>query len=182
MSIKHQLSLDIPYTTNPRILRIADTSIYDLTMAVDCQRLEVIPPGFNESVNVPVTSTHFSLVLSACNLGLQTQNCADNAYILPDGIYIIKYSISPNDKVYVEYHHLRVTQFIGRYNQLLCDLELHACEPSADVKAQLEELRLIKSFIDAAKVKVEDCHDDVEGMNLLTYAQQRLMKFSDDNC
>lgn len=182
MSIKHQLSLDIPYTANPRIFRIIDTSIYDATMDVDCQQLEVTPPGFNQPVSVPVTTTHFSLVLTACNLGLQSQNCTDNAYILPDGIYVVKYSVSPNDKVYVEYHHLRVTQFIGRYNQLLCDLEIHACEPSADVKAQLDELRLIKSFIEAAKVKVEDCHDDAEGMNLLLYAQQRLMKLSDDNC
>jgi hypothetical protein len=182
MANKHQLSLDIPYTSNPRIFRIVDASIYNANVKVDCQHLEVTPPGFNEPVNVPITTTQFSMVLTACNLGLQTKNCVDNAYILPDGIYIIKYSVSPNDKVYVEYHHLRVTQFIGRYNQLLCDLELHACEPSADVKAQLDELRLIKSFIDAAKVKVEDCHDDAEGMNLLAYAQQRLMKLSDDNC
>jgi hypothetical protein len=56
-------------------------------------------------------------------------------------------------------------------------LELDACEPDADVKEQLEELNLIKSFIDAAKVKVEYCHDPEIGMELLIYAQKRLLKF-----
>ena len=182
MSIKHQLGLDIPYTANPTIFRVVDVSIYDALMDVDCQQLEITPPGFNEPVSIPVSTQNFSLVLTACSLKIQTQDCGSDAYMLPDGIYIIRYSVSPNDKLYVEYHHLRTTHLINKYNQLLCDLEIHACEPEPDVKAQLDELRLIKSFIDAAKVKVEDCHDDAEGMSLLVYAQQRLMKFSNDNC
>jgi hypothetical protein len=56
-----------------------------------------------------------------------------------------------------------------------------ACEPPADVKADLDELRLIKSFIDAAKVKVEVCNSPDEGMDLLNYAQKRLDKFT-GNC
>jgi hypothetical protein len=177
----HQLFLDIPHTSNPRVFRIFDSSIYSDVLPITCATLEVTPPGFNKPTTISVLP-NFNLVLNACSLGIQTQGCGDSSEIIPDGIYIVKYSVSPNDKVYVEYNHLRVTQFINRYNQKLCELEMHACEPSADIKAQLNELRLIKSFIDAAKVKVEDCHQNNEGMELLLYAQKRLMKMDGMKC
>lgn len=177
----HQLFLDIPHTSNPRVFRIFDSSIYSDVLPITCATLEITPPGFNQPTSISVLP-NFNLVLNACSLGIQTQGCGNSSEIIPDGIYILRYSVSPNDKVYVEYNHLRVTQFINRYNQKLCELEMHACEPSADIKAQLNELRLIKSFIDAAKVKVEDCHQNNEGMELLLYAQKRLMKMDGVKC
>ena len=50
--------------------------------------------------------------------------------------------------------------------------------PGADIKEKLEELRLIKGFIDAAKAKVEYCHEPQAGMELLIYAQKRLNKYA----
>lgn len=178
----HQLSLDIPCTNNPRVFRIADTSIYDTSIPIKCPLLQITSPGFVQPVNITELTPHFNLVLNACALGLQTHDCAESSYVLSDGIYIIRYSVSPNDKIFVEYHHLRVTQFVNRYNQMLCKLEMSGCEPSADIKEQLKELRLIKSFIDAAKVKVEECHEDDKGMELLLYAQKRLMKLDNVKC
>ena len=179
----HQLSLDIPHTNNPRVFRIFDTSVYtDLSkLPVKCGTLQITVPGFNIPVNIDV-DPEFNLVLTACDLGLQTIGCDEYSNILPDGIYIIRYSISPNDKVFVEYNHLRVTQFINRYNQKLGDLEIAACEPSVDIKHQLEELSLIRSLIDAAIVKVEDIHESNEGMQILMYAQTRLMKLDNRRC
>jgi hypothetical protein len=96
---------------------------------------------------------------------------------LPDGIYKIKYTVSPNDLVFVEYYQLRLTQTLNTYNQQLCILELAACEPSVETRARLTELRLIKSFFDAAKVKAEDCHDPGLAMDLLLYAKRRLERY-----
>jgi hypothetical protein len=70
----------------------------------------------------------------------------------------------------------------NKYFNELCKLELAACEPQADVKESLNELRLIKSFIDAAKAKVEQCDDLQQGMELLVYAQARLQKFTSGGC
>jgi len=182
MSAAHQLFLEIPHTNNPRIFRVIDTSIYTDMIPVEDQTLEITPPGFNQPTIISPTVENFNLALNACSLQLQTKDCGTSSQVLPDGIYIIKYSVKPNSKVYVEYNHLRVTQFINRYNQKLCNLEMAACEPNADVKEQLNQLRLIKSFIDAAKVKVEDCHDNQAGMDLLSYAQKLLMKLDGLNC
>jgi len=136
---------------------------------------------FNEPVNIEVLPG-FNLILNACTLGIQSSNCGTTSQRLPDGIYTIRYSVSPNDKVYVEYQYLRVCQTLNKYFNFLCKLEMAACEPQADVKADLEELRMIRSFIDAAKVKVEYCSSPQQGMDLFLYAQSRLQKFGKDCC
>lgn len=177
----HQLFLDIPFTSNPKTIRIMDGSIYTSKLPVTCEALQITPPGFNTPKTIDVTSG-FNLVLNACDLGLQTSNCGDTSNIIPDGIYIVRYSVSPNDKVFVEYNHLRVTQFLNDYYQNLAELELAGCEPSTDIKNKLNELRLIKSFIDAAKAKVEFCHENKEATDLLEYAQKRLMKLDCKSC
>lgn len=177
MASKHQLSLELPDTNNIKVLRIFDTSLYSDLVPVKCGVLEITSPGFNAPVQIEVTP-NFNLVLNACTLGLQASGCGEHSLPIPDGIYHIRYSVSPNDKVYVEYDYLRVSQTLNKYFNQLGDIELSACEPTADLKAQLAELRLIKSFIDAAKVMVEIKHNLSAGMELLVYAQKRLQRFT----
>lgn len=177
MAVKHQLSLEVPETNNVKVLRVFDTSLYATEFDTSCGLLQITSPGFNLPVNIDVLP-HYNLVLNACTLGLQRQGCGESSAPLPDGIYGIRYSVAPNDKVFVEYQHLRVSQTMNKYANELSKLELSACEPSADVKEKLQELRLIKSFIDTAKVKVEYAHLPEQGMELLIYAQKRLNKLS----
>lgn len=177
MASKHQLSLEMPDTNNIKVLRLFDTSLYSTDLPVDCGTLRITSPGFNLPVAIEVLPS-FNIVLNACSLGLQRTSCQDQSQPIPDGIYVINYSVSPNTNVFVEYNHLRVTQTANKYYNLLCDLEMSACEPDADVKEKLEELRLIKSFIEAAKAKVEYCHEPQAGMELLIYAQKRLNKYA----
>ena len=133
----HVLSLEVPTTMNNCILPINDTSVYSPLVPITCETLNVTVPGFSYSNQINVTSG-FSLILTACDLQLQTTGCGETYAPLPDGIYIIKYSVSPNDLVYVEYNHLRITQALIRYNKALCDLDIAACEPPARIKQKLE--------------------------------------------
>lgn len=158
-----------------------DESIYTNKLPVNCGTLQITPPGFNTPKTIDVSS-EFNLVLNACDLGLQTVDCGNTSNDVPDGIYIVRYSVSPNDQVYVEYNHLRVTQLLNSYYQKMSELEVSACAPAVDVKNQLDELRLIKSFIDTAKAKVEYCHENKEAMDILQYAQKRLMKLDCRSC
>jgi hypothetical protein len=176
MAYKHQLSLEVPDTNNCSVFRVLDTSIYDEHVPITCPKLEITSPGFNEPVVIDVLQG-FNLILNGCTLGLQTSGCGTTSERLPDGIYTLKYSVSPNDKVFVEYHYLRVCQTLNKYYNELCKLELAACEPEPDIKDALNELRLIKSYIDAAKAKVEQCSALQQGMDLFMYAQSRLQKF-----
>lgn len=177
----HVLSLEVPTTMNNCILPINDTSVYSPLVPITCETLNVTVPGFSYSNQIDVTSG-FSLILTACDLQLQTTGCGETYAPLPDGIYIIKYSVSPNDLVYVEYNHLRITQALIRYNKALCDLDIAACEPPAKIKQKLEKLRMIKMYLEAAKAKVEYCHESQKGMSLYNYAIKLLNKFDCINC
>jgi hypothetical protein len=181
---KHVLSLEVPDTLNNIILRIADTSIYSSDISIECPILNVTVPGFNYSVEygeVEINSG-FSLNLTACNLELQTTGCGTNFKALPDGIYIIKYSVSPNDVIYVEYNHLRVTKLLNIYYNVLCELDIAACDPDTEKAKKLDELSKIKMYIEAAKSKVEICHEPKKGMELYTYAKDLLDKFDCQSC
>ena len=181
MSSKHQLSLEIPDSNNVKVLRLFDTSFYADNVKVDCPTLRITSPGYNLPIVIDVLPS-FNLVLNACSLGIQRSGCGDSSMALPDGIYVINYSVSPNDKVYVEYNYLRVTQTMNKYYNILGTLETSACEPAADVKESLNELRLIKSFIDAAKAKVEYTLQPEAGMDLFIYAKKRLDRMATREC
>lgn len=181
MASKHQLSLELPASNNVKVFRISDVSTYAEGLGTDCGTLQITPPGFSQPTTIEVLP-HFNLVLNGCTLGVQQTGCGSYQYNLPDGIYWIRYSVSPNDKVYVEYNHLRMTQTLNKYFNALCTLELAACEPDPDVKEQLKELSMIKSFLDAAVAKVEYCQELHEGMDLFLYAQKRLQKFTSQYC
>lgn len=181
---QHVLSLEAPDTLNKCILRIVDTSVYNTMIAVSCPNLQITLPGFNQPAvfSEPIASPGFMLNLTACDLGIQSVNCGTVYNDLPDGIYIIRYSVSPNDVVYVEYNHLRITKALWKYNNILCDLDIADCDPPEIVKKKLNTLRLIRMYLDAAKAQVEICHRPEKGMQLYNYAVKLLDKMTCTTC
>ena len=175
---KHRLSLDIPDTLDKCVMCISDTSIYFDDKAIECPSLQITPPGFNCATDIDPDPTpgFCNLCLTACDLGLQTDNCGTEFCDLPDGIYIIRWSISPNEFVYVEYNYLRITNAMTKWQEILCALDLGACDPPVELKKKLTELRLIEMLIKAAKAMVEVCHNPDKGMQLFEYAVKRLNK------
>lgn len=185
--MKHVLSLHIPDTMNDWSLTIHDTSIYAENMAISCPTLQVLMPGFTTATtitedSVPPLEAGFIRHLTACTLEVQTQNCGSTYNCLPDGIYVIRYSVSPNDLVYVEYNHLRIVQAMKKYQKHLCDLKLEACPIPADKSLKLKELMEIKGYLDAAKSAVDYCHQPTKGMELYTYALKRLNALNCKTC
>jgi len=177
MASKHILSLEIPTVSNCDLLCIKDTSQYSDDLAVDCEELLITLPGFSVPVLIQVDKG-FDMCLTACTLSLQKTDCGTTQEKIPDGIYIVKYSVSPNSKVYVEYNHLRVTRLLTTYYEVLCDLEVQACQPNSDKQALLAEMSYIKTLIDAAVANVEYCQSSAQGMQLYEYAKQRLNKIA----
>jgi hypothetical protein len=177
----HKLSLEIPTVLNDCIFKVFDTSVYTELLPITCATLQITTPGFNVPVNIEFVPGS-SPVITACQLNLQFVNCTTELHSIPDGIYIVKYSVSPNEVIYVEYNHLRITRALNRYSKHLCELELAACEPSEKVKKKLDKLREIKSYLDAAKAKVEYCHEPEKGMTLYNYAIKLLDKLECKTC
>ncbi len=180
----HLLSLEVPETLNTCVLPIFDTSTYSASNTIDCPLLEITPPGYNspKQITSPTIAPGFYQAFNACSLGIQTANCGSKNMALPDGIYIIKYSVSPNDIVYVEYNHLRMTCALNKVQAVYCSLDLGACEPSDKISAQLEQIRMIQSYLKAAKSYVEFCHEPGKGMDLYRYAVKLLDKMDCSAC
>lgn len=178
---KNQLSLDIPDTMTTCVLRLVDTSTYDPNITPECLTLSILPPGFTEATSLTGYSPNFAVNLTACDLGLQTSNCTTTRSAVPDGVYAIKYSIAPAEYVYVEYNHLRISAAMTKLQALLCCLDVAACEPQGKVKEQLREVQVLTTMLQAAKAKVEYCHNPTQGMAMYTYVLSRLNKLS-TNC
>jgi len=180
---QHVLSLEAPDTLNPALLRLIDTSIYIDMLTLTCPILKIAVPGFNTSVIIPNVSPEFdNLLITACDLGLQNSQCGTDYAQIPDGIYIINWSVSPNEIVYVEYNHMRITQALIKIRNAYCNLDLGVCDPPVDVKLKLENLRLIQSMLQASKSFVEYCHNPNKGMQLYAYAIKLLNKFDCSPC
>ena len=93
-------------------------------------------------------------------------------------VYIVRYSVSPNSKVFVEYNHLKVSSLMSTYYNVLCDLDVQACQPNSTKADLLSEMNFIRTLIDAAVANVEYCASSAQGMQLYNYAKQRLNKIS----
>ena len=191
MACKHILSLEAPTMSNCDIFTLTDTSQYCKNLIVDCPQIEISSPGFVAPKLIKVDITKSSsgewnsfgtINLDACSLGLTTVDCTSKRTIVKDGIFIIKYSVSPHDKVYVEYNHLRITEILAEYYKKLCSLQVKPCEPSSDQMHLLAEMRYIRTLIDAAKAKVEYCNSPNEGMELYTFAFNKLKKITCEIC
>lgn len=172
---KHQLSLEVPKVVNPEIFTILDTSTYSTLLSLTCPEILITVPGFNSPSLIKVEKD-FKINITACDLGLQTVNCGTERAELPDGVYIIRYSVAPNDQTYVEYNHLRTAKILALYNQVLCDIDVKTCEPHSERRDLIEEIQYIRTLIDAAVSKTEYCFSPSQGMDLYNFALKRLNK------
>lgn len=167
-------------------LKLMDTSVYSDDLPIDCPLLEITLPGFAQPIQFDEErlSSGFQVSLTNCELSLteQPEDCGQRDSPLPDGVYIIKYSVSPNDQVFVEYNHLRMTKALNCYFEALCELDLGNCEPDSETYKKLMELNKIKGYLDAAKAKVEICHNPGQGMEIYNYAVKLLSKFGCSKC
>lgn len=175
---KHVLGLEVPTVLNSCILRVIDTSIYDSSIPLECPKLEITPPGFWQPSIIENLTPGFTANITACQLGIQTTNCSNTLNSLSDGVYIIRYSVSPNDIVFVEYNHLRITIALQKYSNLLCCIDVRGYEPTKEIADHIRELGFIRTLLDAAKAKVEVCHEPKHGMDIYLYALKRLNKLS----
>jgi hypothetical protein len=180
MVTKHLLSLEILDTASPHILKLVDTSAYgDLELLpVTCPRLEIWLPGMLEARVIEGSdklAPGFIRNLTGADLGLALHD-------FPDGLYKFRFSVSPHDRVWVEYTYLRTTRLTGQYLSELCTIRLEACEPTSQQHERLHDLRYIDQYIQAAKAKVEVCKAPVEGVEMFIYAEKLLARYRSGNC
>jgi len=177
---KHQLFLNFPEHCNEGIFRVEDSSIYAgaPSPSGSCFTLEITPPGFTSPTVIQGLLPGFELFLNACQIGIQALGCEDNCPIIQDGIYHVRYSLSPNDKVYVEYNVFRIMHFLNKWYKASCWINDTACSPSNDNLVLIRELQLIHNQVLTAQHLCEDLHDYETAMEMYKYAYKQLLNIS----
>jgi hypothetical protein len=168
---------EIP-SSDCRVLKLCDSSIYDDANPVFNAILEVTAPGFDCPIFFKVTKG-FLMTLNSSNLKIVPSNTASALTCIPDGIYSIKYSISPNDRQFVAYDLMRNTNQLIAYWREIARL-FHDRDRIS--KKGFEEKRAklvwIKELMDAAKYSVEERGEAEEGMDMYREASSLLNHFT----
>lgn len=175
----HNLTIEIPYITNPKVMRIYDTSVWDESILSSEIKLYIIAPGFIYPSEHTVTR-RFDRLYNASNLGIYPVTDPSDLADLSDGLYIIRLSnINGEQEDFVEYNHLRQVKLINCWYSALCKLNLSDCSNlTNDIEKDRKELYQIKMYMDAAKAKVEYCNAPNDGLALHNYAKKLLDKYS----
>lgn len=172
------LEVHIETTNNCKILKVVDNSIYNPDITVENAILEIIVPGYTCPVIFNVTPG-FVLLLNSSSLNIATASSYVALLPLPEGIYNIKYSIRPNNQLFIEYDYLRNCQQFQRYIVACCTFFDKKCTFCDNDTIKLrKDLIWIKELIDAAKFKVEDCGECREGLELYNEANTLLLKLN----
>lgn len=177
---RHILGVDVIPTNNDQILHLFDTSAYAGQLEITCPRLEIYVPGF-KTPRLLEPIAYFNLAINAITLDLVSP---DSSLLpaLPDGIYHIKYSISPNDLVDVEFDYLRTTIFEKELFRLRCALDIDQCTPSSETGSKLKLIQEMDEYLKAAVAAVEHCDDVEQGLTLFIYAKKLYERYTHQYC
>ena len=183
----HLININVPDHLTECILHIQDFSKYNSLLPIANPTLQIQVPGFKTCLEFTLLTTPqvdggFDLKLNACDLDLQNENCGLQQYPLPDGIYNIQYSVAPNEYVYDEVNHLRVTKLRLAIYKVYSSLNLGPTEPTPDVDAKLKVLLLAEQSIEAAKAAILIEKDCEKAMMLYGYAKELVDKLTCKNC
>lgn len=136
------LNLMLIDTHNPDTIGIVDLSNYGNTV-ISNPSFEITPPGFNK-VNVLFTPQNVN-IFSANDLKL---GCGYGES-LPDGIYKVKYSIRPNDKIFTEKTFMKVSGILCNLYKYLVSLQ-SSCLCGQSKNKAIDIKLLIEGAVSAA--------------------------------
>src|SRR5688572_19115909 len=96
-----RLNFDIIDTHDFKTLGVLDTSWYNPDIKIETPTIEILPPGYTFAAS-PFFMIGALNVYNSNGLGITKASCEEELVQLPDGIWKVKYSICPNDKLFIE--------------------------------------------------------------------------------
>lgn len=177
---KTELSLDYSPNTNPKIIRLFDTSSYCTEEKIENYLIEVLPVNKSAWITFHVAK-NFSLTLNSSNLRYKKVSEDTGLIDLPDGIYEFKQSYKPNIHTRIHYYHLRVNELAGKIQDEKNDLINDVCKISREeYQKNRDELRNIEEYMLAAKWEVEECGSKKKGKEMYEFATKLLEKYTNE--
>lgn len=176
MATLHLDILVVP-TYSTHTLGITDISIYpNDPPIVTAPTIEITPPGF-ELVSIPFIIEEFT-VYTSTTLGLTEVD--EETVPLPDGIYLIKYSIAPAYTNYIEKSIMKVDSIQEKFDEAFMKLDMMECDKAIKTQSKID-LNTIYFFIQGSIAAANNCAID-ESNKLYAQANKMLNNFIGSNC
>lgn len=162
----HDLYLDIQNTVNLATLRVTDSSVYFENAPYENGIIEITPPTYNSPTLALRVQKSFNIIFNSSNLKI-APSLGGVKSDLPDGNYYIKYSVAPNQTVYVAYNFFRNSKQLKSYGEILCSLKLSKSSISNRHYTELrKDILYLKQDIDAAKYLAENKYMTKEALEM----------------
>jgi len=172
------LNLDILVipTYSTKTMGIADISTYPDSPPVQAPTLEVTIPGFG-LVSIPFTPNDFNVLNSGI---LELTSPGDTLSPIPDGIYTLRYSVTPSYLNYVTKSIMRVEQLQEKYDEAFMKLDMMECDLAIKKQSKVE-LTTIYFLIQGAIAAANNCAIDTANL-LYKQASKQLDNFIKRDC
>jgi hypothetical protein len=172
------LKLDILVvpTYNIQTIGIADASTYPTIPVVQAPTIEIDVPGFG-TVTLPFIPNDVNIFNST---SLELSDVGSPLMPLPDGIYKLRYSVTPAYENFVEKTILRVDQLQERFDGAFMKLDMMECDLAIKTQQKVE-LSSINFFIQGAIAAANNCATD-RASKLYSQASKMLNNFMRNGC
>lgn len=172
------LNLDILVipTYNSKTLGIADISTYPDSPPISSPTIEITIPGFG-LVSLPFVPNDFNVFNSTT---LEITAVGDDLTPLPDGVYTLKYSVTPAFENYVTKTIIRVEQLQEKFDEAFMKLDMMECDMAIKKQSKVE-LNTIYFFIQGSVAAANNCAVEMAN-KLYVQAARQLSIFTKNNC
>jgi len=165
-------------TFSTQTLGIADISTYDTNPpVVIAPTMEITIPGYNVPVSVPFIPLDFN-VYNSITLGLNP--FLGGTQPLPDGVYFLKYSVSPAYINYKEKNIMRTERIQEKFDNAFMRLDMMECDLAIKKQSKVT-LNSIYYMIQGSIAAANNCAIDTAN-TLYIQADTMLNNFISNNC
>ena len=165
-------------TYNTYTLGIADASTYDTDPpVVTAPTIEITIPGFATPVFLPFVVNDFN-IFNSTSLGLSA--VGDPLIPLPDGIYYLRYTVTPAYENYVEKNIMRTELIQEKFDDAFMKLDMMECDSAIRTQSKVD-LTSIYFMISGSIAAANNCAVDTAN-KLYVQANRMLNNFIRSNC
>jgi hypothetical protein len=143
-----KLNFNIIDTHDFKTLGIVDVSWYNPDIKIENPLIEILVPGYTVAVS-PYFMAKSLNIFNSNSLGLTKASCEEELIELPDGLWKVKYSICPNEKLFIEKFFLKTDKIQCKYNKAFLSLDFENLSTSVEKKKR-EDLSEIEMYINGA--------------------------------
>lgn len=161
-------------TYNTLTLGVADASTYDGTPSAPT--MDITIPGFGD-VSIPFNPDDFN-VYNSTILGITQMG--EPLLPLPDGLYTLKYTITPANEYFVVKNIMRVEQLQERFDAAFMKLDMMECDLAIKTQQKVD-LTSINFFIQGSIAAANNCAIDTAN-KLYNQASKMLNNFMRNGC